>query len=296
VIIYSTLKLGETAREVLKEWEVSYDDSSDAEVILAWPTQVTQILDRAPKLKYIQTFSAGVDGLPFDKLPKGVRVFSNAGAYSLPVAEHAWALVLALAKMVNRRERNAQSYMLTRKTLLVIGCGGIGSKVAQIGKSAFSMWVLGVSRSFKSQDFDERHSINELPELLSRADVSVISLPLNKHTRSLFDYKMLSCVKQNSIMVNVGRAELVVEDDLKKVLLERPDFRFGTDVFWRKNGREEFESELWSYPNFMGTPHTAGADSNREVFEEAVLQAVKNVRTLLTTGSAQNEVKVEDYL
>ncbi|PSO05354.1 hypothetical protein B9Q12_00605 [Candidatus Marsarchaeota G2 archaeon ECH_B_SAG-G06] len=81
MIIYSTLKLGETAREVLKEGEVSYDDPSDAEVILAWPTQVTQILDRAPKLKYIQTFSAGVDGLPFDKLPKGVRVFSNAGAY-----------------------------------------------------------------------------------------------------------------------------------------------------------------------------------------------------------------------
>lgn len=294
--IFSTKKLDGKAIEFLKTWKVEYQDPQSAQVLMATPAEVIALAPNMPGLQFIQTFSAGVDGLPFELMPPSVRVFSNAGAFSLPVAEHAWALVLALAKNVNSKKR-AESYILTGKTLVVVGGGGIGSKVAEIGRRAFSTRSVGISRSFhRPEVFDELLTTDKLLETVKRADICVLALPLTKHTEGLFDYSLLSSMKEKSIMVNVGRAEVVVEHDLIRVLQERPGFRFGTDVFWKKKGREDFDTELWSYPNFMGTPHTAGADSSPEVLSEAIARAAENVRSILTTGKGQNEVRRDDYV
>lgn len=294
--IFSTKKLEGLAAEILKDWQVEYQDPQGAQVLMATPVEVRELVPRMPSLEIIQTFSAGVDGLPFELIPFKVKLFSNAGAFSLPVAEHAWALVLALAKNINLKNRT-ESYILTKKTLLVLGGGGIGTKVARIGKAAFGMKTVGVSRSFQEPDaFDERWTVERLAEIIQEADICVLALPLTKHTKGMFNYSLLTKMKEKSILVNVGRAEVVVEHDLAKLLAERPSFRFGTDVFWRRNGLEKFDIELWSYPNFMGTPHTAGADSNPEVLSQAIVRAADNVRLILTTGRGQNEVRRDDYI
>jgi len=132
--------------------------------------------------------------------------------------------------------------------------------------------------------------------VIGRADVIAVALPLSKRTLGLINYDLLKRTKDKSIMVNVGRGEVVVEEDVYRVLRERPTFRFGTDVFWRKGGREDFNSKLWELPNFTGTPHTAGGNANQEVLRNALVNAAENVRRLLETGRADNEVKIEDYL
>ncbi len=281
----------------LKEVNFNEYDLESAEVIMAWPRQITkEIVSKAKNLKFIQTFSAGVDDLDFSVIPETVQVFSNAGAYALSVAEHTWALILALAKGIGLRKR-VESYQIYGKVLLILGGGGIGSEVARIGKEGFNTFNIGLSRSFKEPEyFDIRDSITKLGEYITKADIIVDTLPLNKYTRGILNYEILKFVKNKVIIVNVGRGETIDEDGIYRLLVERPTVRFGTDVFWRRNGKEDFESKLWNLENFIGTLHTAGGYASQEVLEKAKLKACENVYKLLTTGSAENKVKREDYI
>jgi lactate dehydrogenase-like 2-hydroxyacid dehydrogenase len=298
--IISTEKVPEECRNVI---DVKYDNLTDedfknAEILLTWPSRVNkELISKMPKLKVIQTFSAGVDDLDFSVIPPHVKVFSNAGAYSLSVAEHTWALILALAKGVGTRKRTIV-YEITNKVLLILGAGGIGSEVARIGKTAFRNYVIGISRSFKKPEwFDEKHSMAMLREKIGEADIIVDTLPLNKETRGILNYDLLKNVKQRAIIVNVGRGETVDEEGIYRLLKERPDVRFGTDVFWRKNGREDFyNTKLWELENFIGTLHTAGAYGNDEVMKRAMFIACLNVKKYIDKGVADNEVRREDYV
>ncbi len=301
MIIVSSDRLPERAKQVLKGYEIVEETASQKELeeavaLLTWPSKASKYLPYMKNLKVVQTFSAGVDDFPFQLLPKGVKLFSNAGAYSTSVAEHAFALILHLAKAVNVRERVEPIY-LKGKTILILGGGGIGSEVARIAKYGFGMKVIGVSRSFKCPElFDERYGIEALDELLPKADVIVDALPLNKETKGILNYERFMRLKRGAIVVNVGRGETVDEEGVKRALKERRDIKFGTDVFWRRNGKEDFNSELWDYPNFAGTLHIAGGYGSREVLEEAMIRACENLVSYLKRGKAENEVRIEDYV
>ena len=301
MIIVSSERLPQRAKNLLKGYEIAEENPSqrqleEAIALLTWPSKASRYLPYMKNLKVVQTYSAGVDDFPFNMLPKGVKLFSNAGAYSTSVAEHAFALILHLAKAINVRERVEPLY-LKGKTILILGGGGIGSEVARIAKYGFGMRVIGVSRSFKYPElFDERWDIDKLDELLPLADVIVDALPLNKETRGILDYKRFMKLKRNAIVVNVGRGETVDEEGVKRALKERPDIKFGTDVFWRRDSKEDFNSELWNYPNFAGTLHIAGGYGSREVLEEAMVRAVENLVRYLKYGKAENEVRLEDYV
>ncbi|MFQ1021631.1 2-hydroxyacid dehydrogenase [Tardisphaera saccharovorans] len=298
-MIFSAERLPEAAREVLKKWEVVEEDASrlgEAEVIMAWRV-VPEMITSAPKLKAIQTFSAGVDHLPFTAIPKGVRIFSNAGAYSVPVAEHAWALLLHLAKGVNVMDKQkAVNYprQLHGKTLLVLGAGGIGQEIARIGK-CFGMRTQGISRHPRqSPVFDEVYGIQSLDDLLSHADFIAIALPLNKESRNLLDARRLSLLKDDCVMVNVGRGDVVDQQAIYDLLKRKREFRYGTDVWWHEPQGEGAHLPFTQLENFAGTPHIAGGAS-KETADLAKIAASRNVAKFMETGSADNEVNVTDY-
>jgi D-3-phosphoglycerate dehydrogenase len=301
-LILSTNKLSDTCVNLLQEWDLKngiYDqnDISKAEILITWPRVVEGLLGKGLKnLKVIQTLSAGVDDLPYDLLLENVKIFSNAGGYSQSVSEHAMALILALAKNVNHRDR-PDSYWIAGKTLVILGGGGIGSTVAKMARSAFQCKIIGVSRSFKDPDqFDERMGIDKLENAISTADYVVCALPLNKFTKDLLNYKSLSVMKGQCVIANVGRAEAINETDITRLLAERPNFRFATDVFWRTGYTENFNSELWALPNFMGTLHRAGASANQKVTDLAAEAAARNLKAYLETGKAHNVVDRNDYV
>ncbi len=321
-VVLSTVELPENAREVLRRLGAELYELPRlgeggllnilprVEVLMCWCSDdfdLARWVNSMPNLRVIQTFSAGVDHLPFQAIPSNVRIYSNAGAYSEPVAEHAWALILALAKGLHRPTLAARDYLsneftsprrIIGSTLLVLGTGGIGREIARIGKEGFRTYNIGVNRSGRQVEyFDEVYRTDELRMVIPRADIIAIALPLNKYTRNLIGAEELRLAKRGAIIVNVGRGDVVREEDLYEVLKERPDIRFGTDVWWVHDGREEIppRTPLTTLPNFLGTPHIAGG-AQRDVAERAIMRAVENVARYLRGESPLNEVDRSDYV
>ncbi|MEM3197477.1 MAG: NAD(P)-dependent oxidoreductase [Conexivisphaerales archaeon] len=287
----------ESYRQFIKYEGQDIKDMESVEVLLAWPWQINStLLKNMPQLKGIQTFSAGVDDIDFSSIPDKVRVFSNAGAFSLPVAEQAWGLAIALAKGINTRKK-METYQITGRKVLILGAGGIGSEIARIARLGFNSYVTGLSRSFKYQkNFDLTFPLSYLDKEIGLSDFIFDTLPLNRQTEGILNYNILMHLKEKAVLVNVGRGETIVEDDIYRILVERHDVRFGTDVFWRKNGVEIFETKLWELDNFIGTLHTGGAYGNKYALDRAKEIACNNAIRFAEELHADNEVKKEDYL
>jgi len=299
--IFVTAKLPDQAKSILvgfDAFEVEADDAvlAQCQILMVWPTRAgKELLGKMRALKMVQALSAGIDGFDFASLPSGVRVYSNAGAYTEPVAEHAWGLLLGAAKGLHARRLRVVPRKLHGKTLVVIGCGAIGSEIARLAKTV-EMRTVGVSRSFKVPElFDEKHGIEDLRKVVTAADCIAIALPLTKKTVGLVDYDMLKLTNESVTIVNIGRGEIVSEEGLIKWLRERPESRYTTDVFWKKDGRETFETEAWSLPNFSGTLHISGVPLG-EKLDHPMVEAAKNVRRFLETGDALNRVELAEYL
>ena len=295
-----TDSLPDEAKGILSDFEVLESPVGDGalercEALICFPGRVKgDTLRKMKSLKMVQTLSAGVDGLDFGALTPGVQVFSNAGAFTGSVGEHAWGLLLGVAKGVHLRNVRTTPRMLRGKTLLVIGCGAIGSEVARLSKS-ISMRTVGVSRSFKSPEvFDEAHPMADLPKVMGAADAIVDALPLTNGTRGALSYGLLSLAKEAVILVNVGRGETVDEQGVLRWLKERPESRFATDVYWKKEGREQFSTPAWDLPNFAGSLHNSGIPLGEDLAEVKVA-AARNVKLYFETGSAANRVDPSEY-
>ena len=299
--IFVTDTLPPEARSLLSDFEVFESTADDdalarCQALICWPSRAKAVVLRKMKsLKMVQTLSAGVDVLDFGSLPPGVQVFTNAGAFTQTVAEHAWGMLLGMSKGIHVRNQKTTPRSLRGKTLLVLGCGSIGSEVARLSKS-LKMRTIGVSRSFRSpQMFEERHQMSSLPDLIGRADAIVVTLPLTNRTRGILGYDLLKKAKEAAILVNVGRGGTIEEEGLVRWLGERPESRFVTDVYWFKEGRESFSTMAWELPNFAGTLHVSGLPLGEDL-SRAKVAAAKNVRSYLEGGVPLNHVDISEYL
>lgn len=301
VAIFVTDTLSPEARAILAGYDVAENSPDDGflercQALICWPSRVKpDTLGKMVNLRMIQTLSAGVDGLAFESIPKSVQVYSNAGAYTESVAEHAWGMLLGIAKGMHVRNVRTTPITLRRKTLLVLGCGAIGSEVARLAKS-IDMRTIGVSRSFRLPEFfDERHPLPSLEERVRAADAIVDALPLTKKTRGVVSYEILSKAKEAAILVNVGRGETVDEEGVLRWLKERPESRFATDVYWTREGRESFATRAWDLTNFAGTLHNSGVPLGEDL-STVKAAAAKNVKRYFENESAMNRVDVDEYL
>src|SRR5712691_12584388 len=150
------------ARDVREDQLSSLLPSIDAMMIFSWPRFLDeQMMSRMTQLRFIQSILAGVNHIPFNRLERKVIVSSNAGAYSSPVAEYAWALLLSAAKRVVEHHNTIREgrgilvshgdaaqgiYILKGKTLGVLGYGGIGATVVRTAQ-AFRMKVVAFTRN-----------------------------------------------------------------------------------------------------------------------------------------------------
>src|SRR5437660_12727373 len=130
-------------------------ESADVLVCAGFGSELPpDLASRAPRLRMIQVLVAGVDHMPFDRLPRGAIVCGNAGAYNVSVAEHAMALLLAAAKDIPARtdeirrgifNQDVMNKGLAGSTVLILGLGGIGAEIATRCK-AFDMRAVGIAR------------------------------------------------------------------------------------------------------------------------------------------------------
>jgi phosphoglycerate dehydrogenase-like enzyme len=265
-----------------------------------------ETIQQLPALKFLQSESAGLDHIDFGILPPQVIVCGNVGAFSEPIAEHVMGMIIVLGKNLfvqqlnlraGRYDHRKDAMFLKGKTVGIIGAGGIGQSVARLAK-CFGMKTLGVNTSGHSVErFDGVATIDGLDDILPQCDAVVIALPLTIKTKGLIDAHRMKMMKEDSILINVSRGQIVVAKDLYEHLEAHPKFRAGSDVWWSRPNSNGSFSEAYPFfelPNFIGTPHVSG--DVPEALEIASQFAVENVLRYVNSEPLKGVANREDYL
>ncbi len=278
--------------EIIGKNIIWYPEKGTAEILLV----LNEPFPYDENVKMIQTISAGVDHLNLERIKKETIVCSNAGAYAISVAEHSFSLILCAMKKII--ERNAEmkagifnpqpTRLLYKKTIGIVGYGGIGRRVARIAK-ALDMNVIAITRDKGDENSDEIYELKDLGNVVEKSDIVLISIPLTKYTENIFNYEILKRIKRDGIIVNVARAEIVVKEDLLRILNERKDIMYLSDVWW-----DEPDVKDTNIENAILTPHIAGGKSG-EIMEIAFREAFLNIKRFIDGEKPKNIVKREEY-
>jgi len=240
----------------------------EADVAIVWHF-APELLRRAKRLKWVHFAMAGVDDALHPALVESpVAVTSSVGVHAAPVAEHAFAMILAFARGLvpafanqhqrrwARREVVYSIQELSGLTLGVVGLGHIGRAVASLGK-AFGMYVVGVNRhGGEVESVDEVFTAEGLGKVLSRADYLVLCVPLTAETRALIGVDEIRRMKGTAVLINVGRGPLVREDTLLEALRHRWIAGAGLDVFEKEPLATNHP--FYNLDNVILSPHVAG--------------------------------------
>lgn len=244
----------------------------EADVLVISGLWHNALLEATGRLRFIQSIGAGVDQFPRDRLATlGIRLASARGVNARAVSEHAMALILALVrKLPEARDNQAKHHWrgmigdltaredeLGGKTLLVVGLGGIGDRLARLAK-AFDMRVMGMrsNPAAGKGHADSVHGLAELRALLPQADFVALTCPLTPQTEKLINAETLALMKRSAFLVNAARGRVVDEPALIQALAGRQIAGAGIDVTVEEPLPQS--SPLWDLPNAFITPHTGG--------------------------------------
>ncbi len=245
---------------------------AEVDVLLCSGLWRNELIPAAPRLAFIQSISAGTDQYSRDALgAAGIRVASAQGVNERAVAEHAIALILAMARQIPEARDNQTATKwrgmigdlskredeLGGKTLLIAGIGRIGSRLATLAK-AFDMRVIAIRRdpSKGAGAADEVVGEEGLLGMLPQADFVALTCPLTPKTENLIDAKALAAMKPSAYLINVARGRVVNEPALVEALTQKRIAGAALDCVWEEP--LPATSELWGVPNVLITPHTAG--------------------------------------
>jgi D-2-hydroxyacid dehydrogenase (NADP+) len=226
------------------------------------------ILQRAPRLKWIQMMSAGVDRLrDTDIWRSKVMITGVSGIHATPIGEFILQFMLMFAKgapqcfqMKQKREwRRFPPTTLRGRTVGIVGLGHIGREAARLSK-AFGMKVIATRRSTKkagtARYVDRLLPAGQLPLLLKESDFVVIATPHTSETHHLIGEKELNMMKSTAYIINIARGGIIDEAALVKALEEKRIAGAGLDVTEREP--LPAESRLWDFPNVILSPHVSG--------------------------------------
>jgi len=294
---FSTLDTG-IASFAVRDAETLAASLPEADVLVISGLWRNDLLDRAPKLRFIQSIGAGTDQFPRDELAvRGLRLASARGVNARAVAEHAMALMLALSRRLpEARDNQARRVWrgmigdlaqredeLGGKTLLIVGLGDIGGRLARLAK-AFDMRVVGLRRnpSTGAGAADGVHTMETLTSLLPEADFVALTCPLTPETENLINAEAFGRMKPSAYLINVARGRVVDEAALVEALAVRRIAGAGIDVTVEEPLAPE--SPLWGMEHALITPHTAG-ETRR--YEDNVIEILRDNLDRLWRGEAQ---------
>ncbi|RBI85534.1 phosphoglycerate dehydrogenase [Rhodosalinus halophilus] len=262
-------------------------------------TKVTaKLLEAADNLKVIGRAGIGVDNVDREAASKrGVIVMNTPFGNSITTAEHAIALMFAVARQIPEASASTHAgkweksrFMgveLTGKTLGVIGAGNIGSIVCDRARG-LRMKVIAYD-PFLSQEKADRMGVEkvELDELLKRADFITLHVPLTDQTRNILSRDNLEKTKKGVRIINCARGGLVDEAALADLLKSGHIGGAGIDVFETEPATE---NPLFNLPNVVCTPHLGAATT--EAQENVALQVAEQMSDYLLTGAVQNALNM----
>ena len=262
-------------------------------------TKVTaDILGAAKKLKVVGRAGIGVDNVDVDAATaRGVLVMNTPFGNSVTTAEHTIALIFALARQIAEADRSTQAgkweknrFMgveITGKTLGVIGCGNIGTIVADRAKG-LKMRVIAFD-PFLSPQRAQQLDIEkvELDELFARADFITLHTPLTDATRGIINKDNIAKMKSGVRIVNCARGGLVVEADLKAALESGKVAGAALDVFEIEPAKSNI---LFGSDKVVCTPHLGA--STEEAQENVAIQVAEQIADYLLNGTVTNPINM----
>ena len=270
----------------------------DTEVVIGEPEP--KLLHSAKNLKWMQITWAGADRYT-GNFPGNVVLTNASGAFGRIISEYTLGMILAQYKRlpqyyVNQKRKLWEDLGTERSLLhnrvLILGTGNVGSSIAQ-KLHAFGTYNIGINRSGrKAEHFDEVRSMEELDTLLPQADIVIGALPKAPGTVGLLDYRRLTRMKEDALLVNVGRGTMIVTKDLETVLAEGRFYGVVLDVMDPEPLPES--SPLWTCDRVLLTPHVSGIGFDHEPATESIIWDIclKNLRRYLSGEPLHNVVDI----
>lgn len=245
-----------------------------------------KVLESCPNLKVISRYGAGYDRVDIEAAKRlGIKVTNTPGVNAQAVGELAFGLILAAARNIpylNAQTRNgawvrSTGMELKGKTLGILGLGAIGKVVARCAQG-FGMKVMAYD-PYINEEYCREHQIESaaFEELMSRANVVSLHLPLLDSTYHLIDAKAISLLPEHAIIVNASRGGIIDEDAAYEALKAGKLSGLGLDAF---ETEPPTGSRLFEFDNVIATPHT-GAHT-KEATDNMANASIKNLIDLLS--------------
>ena len=277
----------------------------ETDILLSWnPTlELKDIeINVLQNLQFVQLLSAGYDHLNFNYFSKETIIASNQGAYAKPMAEHALAMILALAKKLTKYHNllskgvfdqlNSVTRYIHGSNLGIIGYGSIGKETAKL-MQPFDVNVYAINTSGKTDDdIAFIGTLQDLDIVLKNSDILLISIPLNKETQALIGKRELELMKSDAILINVARGDIIIEKDLYEHMRTHPEFSAGIDAWWIepfKYGKFEIHYPFFELTNFIGSPHNSSVVPNSLI--DGAKQAAINVKRFINKEVIKGLIK-----
>lgn len=305
-------KVAANAVQVLKQeadWTVLTHDQlggdlaqaiadADALIVRSAVDVGAELLKPARRLRVIGRAGVGVDNIDLEAATRaGIAVMNTPGANAVAVAEHTFALMLAMARHLPRADsttragkwekKSLQGTELRGKTLGIIGLGKIGMELARRAR-AFEMTVIAHD-PYVSAAVAREHQVQmmELDEVYAAADYLSLHVGLTPQTTGMIHEKALAKMKRGVRIVNCARGELIDEAALAAALASKHVAGAAIDVFHEEPPKN---SPLLALENVIATPHIAG--STNEAQDAVGIQIANQVREYLKRGVIQNAVNM----
>ena len=283
------------------------EEIRDADVLLAhWVP--AKMIEKAEKLKLIQTAAAGGDGIDFvAAAKKGIKVATASGCNSSATAEHAMLLMLALIRRLpqeyNRQIKGEwqiwgdkyEGYELLDKTLGIIGFGRIGVELAKRAK-AFGMKILAIKKHLETAEEEKKKlgleflgGLESLDYLLKNSDFVVLCVPLTEETLEMIGEKEIQSMKKTAYLINVSRGKAIDEKALIDALRKGRIAGSGLDVFYDYVPKPD--NPLYKLDNVVVTPHVGGW--TKESRERCLRFSIENAWRIYRGEPIKNEIRVD---
>ena len=223
------------------------------------------MLDAAPNLKWVHLTSAGTEGY-MHLLDRGIALTNATGAYNDSISEFMLAFTGALCIGLQGYVRNQQQGLWKRlgwaktilgSTVVVLGCGNIGTAYAR-RMHALGAYVIGVRRNAAEcpEGVDEMVTMEQVDEVLPRADIVAMILPNTPETINFMDARRIGLMKDGALLINCGRGNALDPEALYDALVSGKLDGAAMDVTYKEPLPPD--DKLWSAPNLLITPHIAG--------------------------------------
>ena len=252
-----------------------------------WSGSYLRVCLDAPHLRWLHSFSAGVDHPVFGMIvERGAALTNSTGSSARAIAHHVIMCLLAMRRdlpmvlrdQADRRWNTRDVGDVEGRSVAVVGMGPIGLEVARL-TAELGMRPIGIRRTVRGDEPCETWTFDRLAELLVRSDALVLAVPLAPTTRRLIGAAELALLPAGAHVVNVGRGELIDQRALIAALANG-------QVGWAALDVTEVEplpddDELWSMPNVIITPHSSGSTASTrrrasDMFADNFVRFVRN--------------------